>query len=187
MFKKFLGLYFIFTVTFVFAIGEGSIKSVMTQKINSITTLLQNGGSMSSKEAQLYPIIDSIFDYRTMSKISLGRKWKTLSSSQKQQFATKFEYKLKASYFEKLKLYTDQKVVIKQLQKVKSTRIKLYSDIVGKSETYEVVYKFFKAKGSSDWLIYDVDITGVSIIQTYRQQFKAFLKTKSFDELLNSI
>lgn len=187
MFKKILGLYFIFTVTFLFAISEGSIKSVMTQKVESITSLLQSGGSMSSKKAQLYPIIDSIFDYRTMSKIALGKKWKSLNSSQQQQFTLKFEAKLKASYFEKLKLYTDQKVVVKNLKKVKSTRIKLYSLIIGKTETYEVIYKFFRSKSGSDWLIYDVDIIGISIIQTYRKQFKAFLRTKSFDELLNSI
>ena len=34
------------------------------------------------------------------------------------------------------------------------------------------------------WLIYDVDIFGVSIVQTYRNQFSAALKTQSFEQFL---
>ncbi len=34
-------------------------------------------------------------------------------------------------------------------------------------------------------LIYDVDLIGVSIIQTYRKQFSAFLNENSFDEFLS--
>ncbi|MFY4820212.1 ABC transporter substrate-binding protein, partial [Aliarcobacter butzleri] len=40
-----------------------------------------------------------------------------------------------------------------------------------------------KSKDSNEWLIYDVDLVGVSIIQTYRQQFAGILKEKTFDEM----
>ena len=36
---------------------------------------------------------------------------------------------------------------------------------------------------SVDIPIYDIDLVGVSIIQTYRQQFAGLLKEKSFDEM----
>jgi len=41
--------------------------------------------------------------------------------------------------------------------------------------------------GVFSWFIYDVNLVGVSIIQTYRKQFSEFLKTKSFDQLLKSL
>ena len=172
----------------LFAIEEGNIKSEMDSKIQTITQILQNKSlSLESKKEQIAPTVDTIFDYQTMSKISLGRAWKKLSSSQQEQFSQKFEQKLKNSYFEKLELYTDQKVVVKVLEKPKATRIYLHSEIVGVEESYEIIYKFYKVKNSNDWKIYDVDLTGVSIIQTYRKQFSEFLKTKSFDELLASL
>ena len=36
-------------------------------------------------------------------------------------------------------------------------------------------------------MIYDVDILGVSIIQTYRTQFADFLAKESFDKLITKL
>jgi len=176
------------SLTFLFAINEANIKSEMEHKIQTITEILQNKSlTLEDKKVQIAPTVDTIFDYKTMSKISLGKRWKTLTSSEQETFSQKFETKLKNSYFEKLELYTDQKVIVNESEKVKATRIYLHSDIVGVEETYEVIYKFYNVKNSNDWRIYDVEITGVSIIQTYRKQFAEFLQTKSFDELLASL
>jgi len=170
------------------AISESEIQSKMTSTIDNITTILQNKSlSLEDKKVQILPEVDGLFDYATMSKISLGKQWKQLSSTEQDSFKNKFETKLKNSYFEKLELYTDQKVNVTKVEKVKPTRIKLYAEIVGDDESYELIYKFYKVKNSEDWLIYDVEITGVSIIQTYRKQFSEFLKTKSFSELVASL
>lgn len=172
----------------LFAIEESNIRDEMTVTISSITSILQDKSLTSkTKKEQIQALVDAIFSYKTMSKIALGKKWRQLSSEQQKSFIAKFEKKLKNSYFEKLELYTDEAVVVKNLEKVKSTRIKLYAQIVGAESSYELVYKFYKVKNSNDWLIYDVEITGVSIIQTYRKQFSEFLQTKSFSELLNSL
>jgi len=188
MLKKFILIYSILAVTLLFAISEPQIKSVMSQKVQEITTLLQDKSlEKESKQNSVYAIIDSIFDYKIMSKVSLGKEWKNFTEKQKEEFIAKYEYKLKASYFDKLELYTDEKVLIKEIEKVKSNRIKVHSDIIGKDDIYEVIYKFYKAKESSDWLIYDVEITGVSIIQTYRKQFSEFLRSKSIDKLIESL
>ncbi len=187
MLKKLL-LLGLLTLTPLLALEEGEIRNEMNLKIAAITQVLQNKSfSLTQKKDKILPIVDTIFDYKTMSKIALGKAWKKLSRSQQDTFKARFEEKLKNSYFEKLELYTDENIVIKSLDKVKSTRIKLYAEIVGADKNYELVYKFYKVKHSSDWLIYDVEITGVSIIQTYRKQFSEFLKTKSFSELLNSL
>jgi len=176
------------SISLLFAIEEESIKSEMDSKIQTITKILQTKSlSIEDKKAKIVPTVDSFFDYKTMAKISLGRTWKSLTSTQQEKFTQKFENKLKNSYFEKLELYTNQKVVIKNLEKVKPTRIKLHTEVIGEDETYEIIYKFYKQKESNSWSIYDVEITGVSIIQTYRKQFSEFLKTKSFDELLASL
>ncbi|CAA6798612.1 MAG: Putative periplasmic protein [uncultured Sulfurovum sp.] len=176
------------TISPLLALEEANIKSEMESKTQNITNVLQNSSlSSQQKKEQIAPVTDSIFDYKIMSKISLGQNWKQLTLEEQNNFSNKFEHKLKNSYFEKLELYTNEKVVVNELKKVKATRIHLHTDIVGSSESYEIIYKFYKVKNSNDWLIYDIDITGVSIIQTYRKQFTEFLATKSFNELLDSL
>lgn len=170
------------------AIEEANIKSEMSSIISDITQTIQNKSfTLEQKKELIIPLVDGVFNYRTMSKIALGKTWKTLSATQQSDFIQRFEKKLQDSYFEKLELYTDEKIIVKRLEKVKATRIKLHAEIIGAENTYELIYKFYKVKNSNDWLVYDVEMTGVSIIQTYRKQFSEFLQTKSFAELLNSL
>ena len=85
----------------------------------------------------------------------------------------------------KLDLYTDEVVVIDDPIKVKN-RVHLPTHLMRKNEKRDVLYKFYKSK-KSGWMIYDVDILGVSIIQTYRTQFSGILKKESFAALLEKL
>ncbi len=170
------------------AIIESQIQQVMDKKVHQVLNILQNNSlSQAEKESKSIKVMDTVFDYPTMAKISLGKKWKSLSTAEKKQFTKAFENKIKHSYVDKLRLYDNQKVITKALKKVKSTRITLENQIIGKTDTYKVVYLLYKDKKKNQWYIYDVRLVGVSIIQTYRKQFASFLKTKSFKQLLESL
>ncbi len=170
------------------AIVESQIQQVMDKKVHQVLDILKNSSlSQTQKEAKSIKIMDSVFDYQTMAMISLGKTWKTLNTTDKKRFTKAFEKKIKHSYLDKLRLYNNQKVITKTLKKVKSTRITLENQIIGKTDTYKVVYLFYKDKKKNQWYIYDVRLVGVSIIQTYRKQFASFLKTKSFQQLIESL
>jgi phospholipid transport system substrate-binding protein len=187
MFKKIL-LICIISIVSTYAVEEQNIKQVMDTKIKHVLTVLKNKNlSTTQKEKKSIAIMDSVFHYPTMAKISLGKYWKRLSKKEKKAFTKVFEQKMKHSYVDKLRLYHNQKVVTKNLKKIKKNRITLETYIIGNAETYKIIYSFFKKKNSKQWFIYDVRLAGVSIIQTYRKQFKAFLKTKTFKQLLNSL
>ena len=187
MLKKIL-LILIFTITSNYGVEEQNIKNVMDTKTKQAIQILKNKSlSQKQKEKKIIRIMDPIFSYPTMAKISLGKTWKILSTSEKKAFSNAFEHKIKHSYIDKLKLYHNQKVVTLEPKKVKKTRIKLTTKIIGNNETYKIVNSFFKKKNSNQWYIYDVKLAGISIIQTFRKQFSAFLKTKSFKQLLKSL
>ncbi len=171
-----------------YGIVESQIQEVMEKKVHHVLDILKNKAlNQKQKEQKSIKVMDSVFDYTTMAKISLGRRWKTLTSTEKAQFSKAFAHKIKYSYVDKLKLYNNQKVISKKIKKIKSTRITLENQIIGTTDTYKVIYLFYKNKKTSQWYIYDVRLAGVSIIQTYRKQFASFLKTKSFDALLKSL
>ena len=44
-----------------------------------------------------------------------------------------------------------------------------------------------KVRNKDKWLIYDVEILGVSILKTDKAQFKEFLQTKSISELMDAL
>lgn len=171
----------------VWGVQKSDIVPVMETKIMNILDVLQDKKmSKEIKSEKVFSIIDEVFDYRLMSRISLGKSWKSISKEKQNEFAKRFEERLKQSYIDKMDLYTDEKIEILEAKEVKKNRIKLLTNLIGKTETFKINYKFYKNK-TGEWLIYDMDIIGVSIIQTYRKQFSGFLKEKSFDELLKTL
>ena len=187
MFKKILILLLLTGIS-AHAVEESNIRKVMDAKVKKVLLLLKDSKlSQKEKEKKSIAVMDSIFDYHTMATISLGKKWKSLTATERKQFEIAFEQKIKHSYIDKLRLYNNQKVITKELKKIKSNRITLEYRIIGHDDTYKVVYLFYKQKKTNQWYIYDVRLVGVSIIQTYRKQFSEFLKTKSFNQLLRSL
>lgn len=186
--------YLIFSLLFVanlFALSQNQIESYMDKNINKVVQILQNAKENNiSKEVvskEIFKIFDPVFDYNLMARLSLGSKvWRTLSETQRAKFTKTFTKKLKASYKSKLDMYDGQKITVDGIQKIKSNRIHLLSEIKDKKQKYDIVYKFYRAK-NDQWYIYDVTILGVSIIQTYRSQFSDELKKISFDELLKKL
>ena len=88
------------------------------------------------------------------------------------------------SFTSKLGLYKDEEIKVTTLDKVKE-RMFLNSQMIINGEVKNIIFKFYDKKG--DWLIYDVDILGVSIIQTYRSQFADLLDKADFNTLLDTL
>ena len=189
MLKKVFTILLVIAATFSYAnaLKQNEIQEQMTKKIDNVLLVLEKKNlTIPQKGEEIVKIIDEVFDYELMARISLGKEtWNSISSEKQKKFTKVFESKLKKSYIEKLELYNDQKVEIIGLKPHNNTRLQLETQLVGKEGNYQINYNFYnKAKDSEQWLIYDVDLVGVSIIQTYRQQFAGLLKEKSFDEML---
>lgn len=164
---------------------EKNIESKMSNTIDKVLMILKDSNlSKDKKSEEIINLMDPIFDYELMSRLSLGREWNVITQTQKDDFVKTFTTKLKDSYVEKLDLYTDELVEILGKDQPKTNRIILKTQLVGKEDKYEINYKFYE-KNKDSWLIYDVDLLGVSIIQTYRKQFSGFLKDKTFEDLLS--
>jgi len=183
--KVFLITLIVFNVSY--ALQEDRILSIMTDKINKATQILQNNQlDKVRKQKDIFDMFDVLFDYELMAKLSLGKQWNILETQQQKVFTQSFEQRLKSSYIDKLYLYTNQKIIVKEMVKPKDNRIEVVMHILGEKETFEVIYKFYK-NGIDDWFIYDVNILGISIIQTYRNQFVGVLQKETFEELIQRL
>lgn len=167
----------------LFAIKKEEIVELMSKKIASVIEVLkQKDLNLEAKKNKIIPLVDDIFDFSLMAKIALGKDaWNSINKDKQDDFIKVFEDKLKKSYSEKLELYNEQEVKIVSLEPYNNTRLQLKTQLIGKEGNYDINYNFYEK--DNNWYIYDIDLLGVSIIQTYRQQFLALLKEKSFDEM----
>ncbi|MDR2080603.1 MAG: ABC transporter substrate-binding protein [Campylobacteraceae bacterium] len=180
----------LFACTLLNALEESEIDVVMSRDIIKATDILQNKNiGEEEKSKKIFEIFNSFFDFKQMAIICLGKpQWTALSDTQQEEFVEKFVKRLKESYIEKLKLYTDEKITIKKSEKKSAARIQVPMVLSAKDgQTYEILYKFYDTKDERGWLIYDIDIVGISIVQTYRSQFDGALKSGTFEDLIKKI
>ena len=172
----------------LFAIQKANISDYMKNNILQATSIIkQKDLSKEEKASKIFPLFDTVFDYKLMTKLSLGKdNWLKMTKAQRAEFTNQFITKLKQSYIDKLDLYTDEKLRIIGLKEVNKKRILLLTQLVGDKDTYDITYKFYKSR-DDNWLIYDVDIIGVSLIQVYRAQFNGALQDGSYQTLLNRL
>ena len=173
--------------THLYALQEDKIFSTMQEKVDFATkTLMQKDKKIQEKAKQIFSEIEGVFDMPLMGRLSLGKYWNTLSQEQQNLFLPLFEEFMKNSYINQLELYNNEKITIKELEKIKENRIYLHSQIQGEKEVFKIIYKFHK-NPQNNWLIYDVDIIGVSIIKTYKAQFEDIMANNSFDYLIEKL
>ena len=159
------------------------VKELLESKIEAAIAVLQKKDlDQQEKNKQIIEIVSPLFDFPLMAKLSLGRKyWPDLVNEKQQRFIELFTKRMKASYLDKLTLYTDEKVIFKTPVQEKR-KIKIPTDLISKNNTISMLYKLHESTNS--WLIYDIEIQGVSIISTYRSQFDQVLSKGTIDELL---
>ena len=158
-------------------------KKLLESKIDAAIAVLQkNDLDQEGKNKQIIEIVTPLFDFPLMAKLSLGRKyWPGVVNEKRQKFIELFTKRLKTSYLDKLALYTDEKVVFKTPVQEKR-KIKIQTELISKNNTISMLYKFHESTNS--WLIYDIEIQGVSIVSTYRSQFDQVLSNGTIDDLL---
>lgn len=163
------------------------VKKTAREKINQvIDTIRDKSLDKKTRNEKIVETISPMFDFSQMAKLSMGKKnWQRMSKKQQQEFNNLFVKRLQESYLEKLDLYTDEEVTVDEAKLVKK-RIHVTSHLVSKDDKMEMIYKFYKNK-KQDWMVYDVKVMGVSIVQTYRSQFASILKNQSIEDLLKKL
>ncbi len=186
MYGTLISLFAVFFAAATLSADEVSeIQAMTKEKVDLvIQTLKDTSLSKKEKKEGILKTIDGLFDFNLMARLSLGKEnWKPLSKSKRKEFSKLFVERLKQSYLDKLDLYTDEEVVVGEAKQTKKNRVEVLTFLVSKDDKKEMTYKLYKSK-KKGWLVYDVDVLGVSIVATYRSQFSGILKKGSMEQLL---
>lgn len=156
------------------------VKGLLDQVI-----ALQNNPSLdkAARARAIRQIIQRSFDFNLMAQNSLGSAYGRLSAGQRQEFASTFTYLFQDSYT-RMVLEFLKKETIKYDQERKEGRgARVNTQMVRTNETIPVDY-LMRPQGQG-WLLYDVVVDGVSILDNYERQFAQVMRTNSFEFLLN--
>ena len=137
------------------------------------------------RRKKIWDIISHYFDFKEMAKRSLGRHWRKLTSQQRDEFVDLFSFLLQHSYIGKIDKYTNEKVVYDK-ERIQGKYATVKTIILSKNDVQIPVNYRLKKKGDK-WMVYDVAIEGVSLVNNYRAQFNSIIVSKSYDALVERL
>lgn len=137
------------------------------------------------KKEKISPMIDEIFDYNELSRRALSRNWKKFNTEQRQEFTDLFSKLLGIVYIDRLLEYSNEKVVFGKEKMLSKNKAEVQSKIVTSSKEIPIHYRLILKNGT--WRVYDVLVEGVSLIRTYRSQFKKILTKQGPEDLLKML
>ncbi len=170
----------------VIADDKIAAEEFLKSKLDRVFEVLhQEDLGQQAKNKEIVETVSPMFDFPLMAKLSLGRKyWPDLSRDHKERFTELFVERLRQSYLNKLTAYTDEKIIYESPVAVKK-KVHVSTLLISKGKKISMLYKLYSSNNT--WKIYDVEIQGVSIIRSYRSQFKEILQNGTFDDLLQKM
>lgn len=165
-----------------------SLQNDLRKRIDTITTYLTDKAlSKTDKNKNILSTVDSVLDFTLMSQLSLDKTVRAkLTPEELKEFNALFEKEIKDSFLTKLENYSNEKIELKNSVKTQPNRISVFSVIKGKKEDMEVVFKYYLVSEGL-WKIYDLEIAGVSLIQSYRTQFSEIVTKDGVTKLLEKL
>ncbi len=173
---------------FVIADDLGEVRGLVSIKITKAINLIKDKSlDKKIRNEKVVKIVRPVVDFNKMAMLSIGKKhYKRMSKKQRKEFVKLFSQQLQDSLLEKLDLYTDEEVVVQDVAR-KKKRVFVVANLVAEDAKYEMIFKFYKSKKKKKWLAYDVEVQGVSLVQTYRSQFAGILKKDSIEALIERL
>jgi phospholipid transport system substrate-binding protein len=162
-------------------------KQVVSETLDQVLVVLRDKAMPApERRSRVEKIAYAHFDFDTISRLVLARNWPKLSAKQKADFVVEFKRHLSGTYWKTLEDYRDQKVAVDGTRQEKSGDVTVRSTIEGeRSEPIRLDYRMRPKAG--DWVVIDVVIEGVSLVQNFRNQTQEIIGEVGIDGLIDRL
>ena len=166
---------------------DALIKRVSAEVLDNIKSDKSvQGGEM----AKVISLVDSKImpnvNFTRMTASAVGRNWRQATPEQKKRLQDEFKILLIRTYSGALAQVQDQKVTIKPLRaEPADTEVVVRSEVLGRGDPVQLDYRMEKT--ATGWKIYDLNVLGVWLVETYRTQFAQEINARGVDGLIASL
>lgn len=152
--------------------------------VEEVQAVLQTKSEKSRRLDLIEKATARRLDFREMAQRCLGSTWSTLGKGQKDEFVHVFSQLLKASYANHLDEFVKAKVNYVG-ESLDEDRAEVRIVILRTNDRIPVSFSLLeKPQG---WMIYDMNIEGVSMVSNYRSQFQRAIRLSSYQTLMSHL
>jgi phospholipid transport system substrate-binding protein len=148
-------------------------KAIQAGDLSRIVTLVDN---------KIMPNVN----FQRMTASAVGPAWKTATPEQQKRLQDEFKILLVRTYAGALAQVTDQTIDIKPLRAAADDKeVVVRTVIKGRGDPIQLDYKLEKTPGEgAGWKIFNLNVLGVWLVETYRSQFAQEINAKGINGLI---
>jgi len=128
-------------------------------------------------------------NFRRITASAVGPSWLKATPEQQKLLQEEFKALLLRTYAGALSQITDQTIAVKPLRtSPDDTEIVVRTEVRGKGEPIQLDYRLEKTPGvGAGWKIYNLNVMGVWLMETFRSQFSQEISAKGIDGLIATL
>lgn len=152
--------------TFVTNLGEKALAEIK-----------KNASSRAQMEANFQQLLEQYFDVPSISRFVLARYWKVATDAEKAEFTKLFEQYVVQSYATRFSEYSGETFQVKEVARNNpDAGYDTVRSIIVRPGEEAVRAEWVLRHASGQLRIVDVKIEGISMVQTYRNEFASVIQ-----------
>jgi len=168
----------------------GEPTEQIKQTTDKILSIVKDPGLRSPSKAQerrrlIRKAADERFDWEEMARRSLGRYWAQRTAEEEKEFVSLFSELVERTYMSQVENYSGESVQYGKETIDGDYAVVTVDILTQKNKDISVDYRL--QKEGNEWLIYDVSIEGVSLVNNYRTQFNSIIQQSSYENLVKKM
>jgi phospholipid transport system substrate-binding protein len=125
-------------------------------------------------------------DFERMTSAAVGRYWRQATPDQQKRLQEEFKLLLVRTYSGALSQVGDQTIQMKPMRMAPEDKeVIVRSEVRGRGDPVQLDYRMEKL--ANGWKIYDVNVLGVWLVETYRSSFAQEIGTNGIDGLITKL
>jgi phospholipid transport system substrate-binding protein len=161
------------------------IKSVASEVIAEIR---KDKAIQAGDTARIAALVDTKivphFDLRRITQLAVGPGWRRATPEQQERLMQEFKTLLVRTYSGALASYRDQAVEFRPLRAAAGDTEVTVKSLIRQSGTEPIALEYDLARVGAQWKIFDVRISGISLVATYRSSFAEEVRNNGVDGLI---
>ncbi len=151
-------------------------KSLQTGDISRVIALV---------DTKIMPNVN----FQRMTASAVGPAWRQATPEQKKQLQDEFKTLLVRTYAGALAQVNDQSISVKPLRAdAADTEVIVRTEVRGRGDPIQLDYRLEKTPGQgAGWKIFNLNVLGVWLMETYRSQFAQEINAKGLDGLIATL
>jgi phospholipid transport system substrate-binding protein len=140
---------------------------------------------MAVVDAKIMPNVN----FQRMTASAVGPAWRDATPEQRKRLQEEFKLLLVRTYSGALSQVSDESITMKPLRAAPTdTDVIVRSEIRGRGDPIQLEYRLEKTPGvGAGWKIYNLNVLGVWLVETYRTQFAQEVNARGIDGLIATL